>query len=106
MAAKRYEEAIKLYTEAISIWPNNAIYYANRAAAYSCVRKFEEAAQDCELSIQRDPSYGKAYSRLGFISTFLHFLRNGLELCSAIAWPIFNSRTLKNLWRLTKRLLN
>ena len=38
-----------------------------RAAAHSEVGKYGEAIADCEKAIQIDPSYSKAYSRLGWV---------------------------------------
>ena len=37
-----------------------------RAAAYTQINHFEEAINDCLKSIEIDPNYSKAYSRLGF----------------------------------------
>lgn len=36
-----------------------------RAAAYTQINKYAEAIQDCLRSIEIDPNYSKAYSRLG-----------------------------------------
>ncbi|KAG9303391.1 hypothetical protein G9A89_013717 [Geosiphon pyriformis] len=65
VAERDYAEAVKLYGEAIVINPNNAVYYANRAAAYSQMGQHEKAIDDATKSTQIDPSYSKAYSRLG-----------------------------------------
>ncbi|WOL03542.1 small glutamine-rich tetratricopeptide repeat-containing protein [Canna indica] len=64
MRAKLYSEAIELYTCAIAIC-EKAVYYSNRAAAYTNVKKYSEAVEDCLKSIEIDPNYSKAYSRLG-----------------------------------------
>lgn len=40
--------------------------YIYRAAAYTQVSQYTEAIRDCLKSIEIDPAYGKAYSRLGF----------------------------------------
>ena len=37
-----------------------------RAAAYTQINQYTEAIADCLRSIEIDPNYGKAYSRLGF----------------------------------------
>ncbi|CAK9876130.1 unnamed protein product [Sphagnum jensenii] len=67
MKEQRFMEAIQFYTLAISLCGNNAIFYANRAAAHSEVNKFVEAIADCENAIRIDPKYSKAYSRLGWV---------------------------------------
>ena len=36
-----------------------------RAAAYTQIHKYNEAIRDCLKSIEIDPNYSKAYSRLG-----------------------------------------
>lgn len=36
-----------------------------RAAAYTQINKYTEAIEDCHKSIEIDPYYSKAYSRLG-----------------------------------------
>lgn len=46
--------------------PKNAVYYCNRAAAYSRVEKHTDAISDCREAIKLDPNYGKAYGRLGY----------------------------------------
>lgn len=62
---QNYPEAIKLYSEAIKLNPNNAVYYANRAAAYSKQGDHEKAVEDSLKSAEVDPNYSKAYSRAG-----------------------------------------
>eukprot|EP01018_Ginkgo_biloba_P018638 Gb_01312 [translate_table: standard] len=67
MAQKQYFEAIDLYTLAISLFGDSAVFYCNRAAAHTQVGKYMEAIEDCNKSIQIDPRYSKAYSRLGLV---------------------------------------
>ncbi|KAL3231688.1 Small glutamine-rich tetratricopeptide repeat-containing protein 2 [Nakaseomyces bracarensis] len=66
VASKNYALAITKYTEAIEVLPTNAIYYANRAAAHSSLKQYDEAIADAEKAIEIDPNYSKGYSRLGF----------------------------------------
>ncbi|XP_028089151.1 small glutamine-rich tetratricopeptide repeat-containing protein beta isoform X4 [Camellia sinensis] len=66
MQSKLYCDAIELYTFAIALCADNAVYYCNRAAAYTQVHQYAEAVRDCLKSIEMKPSYSKAYSRLGF----------------------------------------
>ncbi|KAG2701103.1 hypothetical protein I3760_06G029100 [Carya illinoinensis] len=65
MQSKLYSDAIELYTCAIALCENNAVYYCNRAAAYTQIHQYTEAIRDCMKSIEINPSYSKAYSRLG-----------------------------------------
>lgn len=65
LTAKRAESAIEEYTKAIELDPSNAIYYSNRAAAYTMKGDYEEAIEDCQMAININPSYAKGYSRLG-----------------------------------------
>ncbi|KAF9115684.1 hypothetical protein BGX27_006928 [Mortierella sp. AM989] len=62
---KDYAEAIRLYGEAIVLNPGNAVYYANRAAAYSQMGDHQNAIKDSLKAAEVDPAYSKAYSRLG-----------------------------------------
>ncbi|XP_017248510.1 uncharacterized protein LOC108219529 [Daucus carota subsp. sativus] len=66
MQLKRYCDAVELYTFAIALFEDNAVFYCNRAAAYTQINQYTEAIADCVRSIEIDPNYGKAYSRLGF----------------------------------------
>ncbi|GMH31241.1 hypothetical protein Nepgr_033084 [Nepenthes gracilis] len=65
MQSLLYSDAIELYTCAIALCENNAVYYCNRAAAYTQSHKYNEAIRDCLKAIEIDPNYSKAYSRLG-----------------------------------------
>ncbi|XP_057795770.1 uncharacterized protein LOC131011892 isoform X1 [Salvia miltiorrhiza] len=66
MQSKLYTEAVELYTFAIALCDDNAVYYCNRAAAYTQIQLYDEAVQDCLKSMAINPNYSKAYSRLGF----------------------------------------
>eukprot|EP01104_Vermistella_antarctica_P014723 TRINITY_DN4688_c0_g5_i1.p1 TRINITY_DN4688_c0_g5~~TRINITY_DN4688_c0_g5_i1.p1 ORF type:complete len:549 (-),score=187.91 TRINITY_DN4688_c0_g5_i1:401-2017(-) len=61
------EKAVEKYTEAVKLNPKNAIYYANRAAAQTHLKHYDEAKADCRMAIKVDPTYHKAHSRLAFI---------------------------------------
>ncbi|CAI5730856.1 unnamed protein product [Hyaloperonospora brassicae] len=66
-----FPQAVERYTEAIKRDPSCAVYYANRAAAYTKLTSFNEAKKDCEKAIELDPQYVKAYSRMGAIQCFM-----------------------------------
>lgn len=65
MASKDYPGAIDLYTQALALYPGNAVYLSNRAAAYSAARDHASARADAERATALDPAYTKAWSRLG-----------------------------------------
>ncbi|KAJ3226678.1 hypothetical protein HK099_004422 [Clydaea vesicula] len=65
MAEKNYKEAIDFYTQAIEVDNQNAVFYANRAAAHSQNGDHANAVVDSKLAIEVDPDYSKAYSRMG-----------------------------------------
>uniref|UniRef100_A0A8C7HYG7 Small glutamine-rich tetratricopeptide repeat-containing protein alpha n=1 Tax=Oncorhynchus kisutch TaxID=8019 RepID=A0A8C7HYG7_ONCKI len=65
MKVEKFGAAVEFYSKAIAINPRNAVYYCNRAAAYSKLGNYAGAVQDCELAIGIDPNYSKAYGRMG-----------------------------------------
>ncbi|XP_046722835.1 dnaJ homolog subfamily C member 7 [Silurus meridionalis] len=62
-----FEDAYNLYSEALTIDPNNiktnAKLYCNRATVGSKLKKLEQAIEDCTKAIKLDESYIKAYLR-------------------------------------------
>ncbi|XP_071703756.1 uncharacterized protein [Rutidosis leptorrhynchoides] len=67
MQRKLYPDAISLYSVAVALCDDNAVYHCNRAAAYTQFKMYTEAVFDCNKAIEIDPNYSKAYSRLGFV---------------------------------------
>uniref|UniRef100_A0A8C5M2V5 Small glutamine-rich tetratricopeptide repeat-containing protein beta n=1 Tax=Leptobrachium leishanense TaxID=445787 RepID=A0A8C5M2V5_9ANUR len=65
MKDQNYEAAMDCYTRAIELDPCNAVYYCNRAAAYSQLGNHSNAIKDCEKAISIDATYSKAYGRMG-----------------------------------------
>ncbi|XP_076245394.1 small glutamine-rich tetratricopeptide repeat-containing protein alpha [Calliopsis andreniformis] len=65
MKAEKHHEALANYTKAIQLDGRNAVYYCNRAAAYSKIGDHQQAIKDCHTALSIDPSYSKAYGRLG-----------------------------------------
>jgi small glutamine-rich tetratricopeptide repeat-containing protein alpha len=79
MTSKDYDAAIESYNKAVSLDSTNAVYYSNRAAAYSCKGDHLAALGDAEKAISVDPKFVRAYHRLGYVPSagglnfFFHF---------------------------------
>ncbi|XP_023213371.1 serine/threonine-protein phosphatase 5-like [Centruroides sculpturatus] len=56
---KEFDAAIDLYSKAININPNVAVYYGNRSAAYLKTECFGYALSDASKAIELDKSYVK-----------------------------------------------
>lgn len=65
MTAKKHDQAIDAYTKAVALDSTNPVYYSNRAAAYASKGDHASAILDAEKAIEVDPTFVKAYSRLG-----------------------------------------
>uniref|UniRef100_A0A9L0RKC0 Small glutamine rich tetratricopeptide repeat co-chaperone alpha n=2 Tax=Equus TaxID=9789 RepID=A0A9L0RKC0_HORSE len=72
MKVENFEAAVHFYGKAIELNPANAVYFCNRAAAYSKLGNYAGAVQDCERAICIDPSYSKAYGRMGLALSSLN----------------------------------
>ncbi|OVA03268.1 Tetratricopeptide TPR-1 [Macleaya cordata] len=58
--ANKYSQAIDLYTQAIELNSQNAVYWANRAFAHTKLEEYGSAIQDATKAIEVDPKYSKA----------------------------------------------
>ncbi|WEW55279.1 hypothetical protein PRK78_000708 [Emydomyces testavorans] len=62
--ARRYREAINLYTTGLAIDPTNkdinSKLLQNRAQAYVNINEYEKAIRDCTRALDLDPTYAKA----------------------------------------------
>ncbi|KAG8488217.1 hypothetical protein CXB51_018776 [Gossypium anomalum] len=63
--AHKYGQAIDLYTQAIELNSQNAVYWANRAFAHTKLEEYGSAIQDATKAIEVDPKYSKGYYRRG-----------------------------------------
>ncbi|KAL0269839.1 UNVERIFIED_CONTAM: hypothetical protein PYX00_007438 [Menopon gallinae] len=65
MKAENFQEALSCYTKAIQLDPHNPVYYCNRAAAHSRLNNHQATIEDCKAALKIEPTYSKAYGRLG-----------------------------------------
>ncbi|KAL4622315.1 serine/threonine-protein phosphatase 5 isoform X2 [Castanea sativa] len=63
--ARKYAQAIDLYTQAIELNSQNAVYWANRAFAHIKREEYGSAIQDASKAVEVDPKYSKGYYRRG-----------------------------------------
>lgn len=64
-SAKKYREAVALYSQAIQLQPRNAVLYSNRAAAFAQLRWHQRALEDSQKVVELDPTSIKGFWRLG-----------------------------------------
>lgn len=62
-SAKKWTEAIRLYSQAIAFNPD-PVYYSNRAACYSIVGKFDNVIEDTTFALKMNPTYVKVYGAI------------------------------------------
>ncbi|OWT42821.1 TPR Domain containing protein [Pochonia chlamydosporia 170] len=79
MAQKDYPSAIDLYTQALNLHPSNAVFLSNRAAAHSAAKDHASARVDAEAAVAVDPTYTKAWSRLGLARFALGDAKGAME---------------------------
>ncbi|KAF7668390.1 hypothetical protein LDENG_00017850 [Lucifuga dentata] len=59
----RFHEALEMYSECLTIKPNECALYTNRAICFLKLSRFQEAKQDCDSALQLEPSNKKAFYR-------------------------------------------
>lgn len=79
IANKKWDAAITVYTKALELTPKNAIILSNRAAAHSGKNNHKAASLDAQAALEVDPTYAKAWSRLGLAEVALGNPREALD---------------------------
>ncbi len=84
---KKYDEAIRAYTEAIELNPNDYSFFNNRGVTFHAKGEFENAIADYTKAVEINPyhfsSYnnrGAAYEDIGIIEQAIADYRKALEL--------------------------
>ncbi|XP_061357841.1 hsp70-Hsp90 organizing protein 1-like [Gastrolobium bilobum] len=60
-----YAAAIRHFSDAIALSPENHVLYSNRSAAYASLQKYTEALADAKKTVDLKSDWSKGYSRLG-----------------------------------------
>ncbi|KAJ7555755.1 hypothetical protein O6H91_05G053600 [Diphasiastrum complanatum] len=66
--AKEYVSSVDAYSLAIDLFPKYAPAYANRAAAYIKLNRWDDVHRDCSMALEIDPKYLKALMRRSLAS--------------------------------------
>ncbi|KAJ6510250.1 activator of Hsp70 and Hsp90 chaperone [Mycena vitilis] len=64
-AAKEYDKAIDLFTQAIALDPKNHVLFSNRSAAHAGKKEWDAALTDAEQCVVVNSSWSKGYARKG-----------------------------------------
>jgi DnaJ homolog subfamily C member 7 len=62
--AQNYHAALKYYSDAVSLCPENPSFLGNRSACFMMLANYREALNDARKSIQLDPKFEKGYLRV------------------------------------------
>ncbi|XP_035790262.1 RNA polymerase II-associated protein 3-like [Anopheles albimanus] len=81
LAKKDYLTAEKHYTHAISLFDNEAIYYANRSLCYWNLKDYDKCLADCNKAIHLDDSYFRPYYRRMQVRELRGAYQGALEDC-------------------------
>lgn len=70
----QYTLAVKMYSDAIELDPDNHVLYSNRSAAHTKQECYEDALQDAEATIRIKSSWAKVTSFCPFVIILCTFL--------------------------------
>ncbi|RUS17097.1 hypothetical protein BC937DRAFT_90417 [Endogone sp. FLAS-F59071] len=103
--SKQYDEAIRLYTQAIAFNPD-PVFYSNRAACYANSGKYDEVIQDCNEALKMDPKYIKALNRRAQAYENKEMLQESLNDFTAVCIidGFKNETASKSMERLLRRV--
>ncbi|XP_011204871.2 RNA polymerase II-associated protein 3 isoform X1 [Bactrocera dorsalis] len=100
-----YEKAINEYTNAIDIFPEDPIYFCNRALCYLKLERYNECIEDCEQAIEIDSLSVKAYYRRMQANECLGNDMDALKDCTTVLMiEPKNGEANKSLERINERL--
>lgn len=66
---RNFEAALRLYAEAIDLWPENIAFYEDRANCYMKMKDYNKAIREYQSALNKQNSYSKGY--YGMIECYL-----------------------------------
>lgn len=81
---KEYESGIKMYTRAIELCDDDAVFYSNRAQCYLSLEKYRECIEDATKAIELDQKSSKSYYRRMMAYEKLGDDRKAIQSCSKL----------------------
>ena len=105
MRTEKFVDALEMYSKAIELDGGNPVFYCNRAAAHSKMNNHHLAIEDCQRAIDMDPSYSKAYGRMGLAHRYYQSCWKNLLLKKQLSSPV-PLRSTEKQWKTLRRLLN
>lgn len=105
---KNYDEALRLYDQALQIYPNDHIALANRSHALLCLRRTNDALRDADLAVTIRPMWARGHSRRSSALLALGYGRQAcaeLLLCAALCSSEQCSQYTADLAELIHKLL-
>ncbi|PNF39370.1 hypothetical protein B7P43_G13657 [Cryptotermes secundus] len=98
---KKYQEAIKLYTEATELCSDSSVYYGNRSACYIMLYQYRAALADARKAVALDSSFAKGHRRIAKCSLALGDMTAvNSALCTLRKLSLINSAFLPELQKL------
>jgi stress-induced-phosphoprotein 1 len=102
--AKKFEEALAAYDEAIAIDPTNMTFISNKAAVHFAQKKYDECIEACLAAVEvgknnRAPfeDRGKAYTRAAKAYQKKKDLTNAIAMCNKAQLESFDTATQRLL---------
>lgn len=93
----KYEEALKMYNDAIDLWPKNAIVFDKRAECYMMMSDYKSAVRESQSALAIENKFANSYKCLikcylitGDVDAAERMYKNANEMCSNMSMSMFN----------------
>ncbi|OAF68327.1 hypothetical protein A3Q56_03930 [Intoshia linei] len=100
-----YLESVNLYSKAIEMYPNDAVYWANRSFANLKLEFFGQSLSDAVKAFQINPKYIKAIYRQACAYIGLSDLKKAVQLFKKVTAAYPNDSDAKNRYLSCKKLV-